>query len=134
MINPEQLLTPEESSLVEGALMTTKEKFSTRVAIYGLRVLKQIGAERGMALDAIGAAELNQFLTEDEQAQQAVAQNGFAIDESFKGFWAQIILSSIKPLHQVAAAQGIGLGDLTVGQIIAGFEAKSKALHNPDVG
>jgi hypothetical protein len=130
MLNLEQLLTPEESAQVDGAIANNKEKFAVRVAIYGLRVLQQIGAEQGMALEAIGATELRWFLDADQAAQQAITQNGFAIDEPFKAFWSQIILSSLKPLHQAAAAEGVALEALSVGQIIAWFEAQ--ASNAPD--
>ncbi len=125
MLNLEQLLTPEESAQVDGAIANNKEKFAVRVAIYGLRVMLQISREQGVALEAIGSAELSRFLDTDAAAHQAVGQNGFAIDEPFKAFWSQIILSSLKPLRQAAAAEGIALEALSVGQIIDWFGAQS---------
>ncbi|NJR68173.1 MAG: hypothetical protein HC771_05460 [Synechococcales cyanobacterium CRU_2_2] len=83
MLNPDQLLTPEESAQVDAALMTNKEKFGTRVAIYALRVLKQIAAAQGMPMGAIGPAELSEFV---EHQEGLVTANGLAVDEPFKDF------------------------------------------------
>lgn len=128
MINPDQLLTPEESAQVDGSLMTNKEKFGTRIAIYSLRVLKQISAEKGIAADAIEVGALHEFL-EKEEMSQAVEGKGFALDDSFKAFWSNIIASSTKQLQQVAEANQIDLGSVTAEQTIAWFEAKSKEIH-----
>lgn len=128
MINPDQLLTPEESAQVDGALMTNKEKFGTRVAIYSLRVLKQISAQKGMAAQEVSTVDLHEFV---ESQEQLISATGMMVDATFKDFWSNLVLSSRKQLGQVAAAHQKGLGDVTVGEAIAWFEAKSKELHAP---
>lgn len=126
MLNPDQLLTPEESAQVDAALMTNKEKFGTRVAIYALRVLKQISAAQGMPMGAIGPAELSEFV---EHQEGLVAANGLAVDEPFKDFWANLVLSSRRQLEQVAQVHDKALAAVTVEETIAWFEAKSKEIH-----
>ncbi len=128
MINPEQLLTPQEAAQVDASLMTNKEKFGTRIAIYSLRVLKQIAAERGIAATDIETPALHEFLEKTEMSQ-AVEGKGFALDDSFKVFWSNIIASSTKQLHQVADVNQTDLGSVTAEQTIAWFEAKAKEAH-----
>ena len=104
MINPTELLTPEESAQVDGALMTSKDRFSTRVAIYALRIMKQIAATKAIQIEGVGAQELGEFLDNDSAAQEAMAAQSMQIDSDFKQFWSQIILSARKPLGAIAQA------------------------------
>lgn len=127
MLNPEDLLTPEESAQVDSSLMTAKDRFSTRVAIYALRILKQIAAEKGMAAESVGIAELGEFLDRDEAAQQTLEAQSMAMDSSFKVFWAQIIAAAHKPLGAIAQTHQTDLANLELCQIIHWFEAQSKA-------
>ena len=122
MINPDQLLTPEESARVDGTAMNNKEKFSTRIAIYSLRVLKKIAADKGIAASEVSTEALHEFLEKDEMSQ--LEGKGFALDDSFKAFWSNIISSSAKQLEQVAGANQIDLGSVTAEQTIAWFESK----------
>lgn len=127
MLNPDELLSPEESAQVDGALMTAKDRFSTRVAIYALRIMKQIAAEQGMQLEAIGPFQLGEFLENDASAQAAMAAQSMEIDSNFKLFWSQIISSARKPLGAIAQANQINMDSITTVQIISWFEAQSKA-------
>ena len=127
MLNPDELLSPEESAQVDSALMTSKDRFSTRVAIYALRILKQIAAQQGSGVEAVGPAQLGEFLENDRAAQDAMAAQSMEIDSNFKQFWSQIILSARKPLAAIAQANQIDLAQITTSQIISWFEAQSKA-------
>jgi len=127
MLNPEELLSPEESAQVDGALMTSKDRFSTRVAIYALRIMKQISAEQVIQMDAIGPAQLGEFLENDASAQAAMAAQSMEIDSNFKLFWSQIISSARKPLGAIAQANQTPMEQITTAQIIRWFEAQSKA-------
>ena len=126
MLNPDQLLTPEESAQVDGALMTNKEKFGTRISIYSLRVLKQISAQKGIRAEAIAPSDLHEFV---ESQEQLVSATGMTIDSEFKGFWANLVLSSRKQLEQIATANSKTLRDVTVRETIAWFETKSEEIH-----
>jgi hypothetical protein len=127
MLNPNELLTPEESAQVDAALMTAKDRFSTRVAIYALRILKQVAAERGIPLGTVDAESLQAFIAQDAAAKQTLASQSMAMDDSFKQFWSNIILSAQKPLGAIAATHQCGLTAITTPQIISWFEAQSKA-------
>ncbi len=127
MINPTDLLTPEESAQVDGALMTSKDRFSTRVAIYALRIMKQIATTAAIQIDGVGPKELGEFLDNDAAAQESMAAQSMEIDGDFKQFWSQIILSARKPLRAIAQANQTGLDSIDTTQIISWFEAQSKA-------
>lgn len=127
MLNPEDLLTPEESAQVDRSLMTSKDRFSTRVAIYALRILKQVAAEQGLALDAVDRALLQDFIGRDAAAQQTLEAQSMAVDDSFKQFWANLILSARRPLGAIAQTHQTPLDGISLEQIISWFEAQSKA-------
>ncbi|MGC1392997.1 MAG: hypothetical protein WA828_01855 [Coleofasciculaceae cyanobacterium] len=55
MVNPQQssmqFLTTEESGDVDKALLSSSEKFLTRLTISSLRLLKQIAKDTGVAIE-----------------------------------------------------------------------------------
>ncbi|NJL40098.1 MAG: hypothetical protein HC899_27590 [Leptolyngbyaceae cyanobacterium SM1_4_3] len=118
---PMQFLTPEESAEVDQALLTSRDKFLTRVAIYSLRSLKQLSQQNGLAIENITAQQIANWIENDESLQQEAAAN-----ESFGPFFTQLVLSSLKPLRQVAENEGRAIATLTPAQVIAWFEQEAK--------
>jgi hypothetical protein len=126
MFNPEQLLTVEESQLVDGALLTSKEKFSARVAIYALRVLKAIAAERRIDLEDVGRPQVLHWLKTEPTIQAQFANSPMEVDGSFEDFWCQVLMSAIRPLNEAAEAAGVAVADLSPRQILDRFEQQSR--------
>lgn len=116
--NPE-FLTPEECIEVDKALLTSKDKFSARVAIYSLRSLKQIAQTSGQAISDLQPMQIEDWIYQDESLQGG-------IDNEFKKFFSKLVIASINPLNQIAAANGSPIESLTVPQVVAWFEAKAK--------
>lgn len=116
--NPE-FLTPEECIEVDKALLTSRDKFSARVAIYSLRSLKQIAQESGQAI-----AELQPTQIEDWVYQDPSLQTG--LDNEFKKFFSQLVIASFKPLMQIASMNETMIEQLTIPQVVSWFEAKAK--------
>ncbi|MBD2001586.1 hypothetical protein H6G00_34215 [Leptolyngbya sp. FACHB-541] len=119
---PMQFLTPEESAEVDQALLTSRDKFLTRVAIYSLRSLKQLSQQTGLAVENITAQQIADWVENDESLRREAAAN-----ESFGQFFTQLVLSSLKPLRQVAESEGKAIAELTPSQVIAWFEQEAKA-------
>lgn len=118
-------LTVEESDKVDGALLSSREKFSTRVAIYSLRVLKQIAQQERRAIAQISKEQIVDWVEHDKSIQTNMAQ-GLKTDDSFRSFFTQLVLSSLKPLKKISEETGISLGDLTIDDVIAWFEKEAK--------
>jgi len=116
-----EFLTFEEVAEVDRALMTSREKFSARVALYSLRSLKLIAEKNKVAI-----ADLNPQQIADWVAADPTFQSNSAFDEGFKGFFTQLVISSFKPLRQIALAQGGAIEDLTVSQVVVWFEQEAK--------
>ncbi|MGJ3246694.1 MAG: hypothetical protein ACFE0I_11525 [Elainellaceae cyanobacterium] len=118
-------LTVEESAKVDAALLSSREKFSTRVAIYSLRVLKQIAQQEHKAIAQISKEQIIDWVEHDKSVQTNMAQ-GLETDDSFRSFFTQLVLSSRKPLKQISEETGIPLEDVTIDQVIAWFEKEAK--------
>jgi hypothetical protein len=115
-----ELLTLEECATVDAALLTTHGKFNARVAIYALRLLKQIAAETGVPIANISPRQIITWVESDPQVQ---ANN----DAGFRQFWAKLVLSAQQPLTQAADFAQVDLAALTVAQVIQYFEHQAKA-------
>jgi hypothetical protein len=116
-----EFLTPEESAEVDKALMTARDRFSTRVALYSLRSLKQIAHAAGVAIADLSPSQIEDWIYQDPSLQP---ENGF--DSGFKGFFTQLVMSSLKPLRQIAAATNQPIEELTLTQVVDWFETEAK--------
>lgn len=114
-----EFLTPDECAVVDQALLTAREKFSARVAIYALRSLKQIARQSGVAIDSLQTYQIVEWINQDASLQQGT-------DQDFKRFFAQLVNSSRKPLKQAAQEADVTVEALTIPQVIAWFEQESK--------
>ncbi|MBD1842099.1 hypothetical protein H6F89_01465 [Cyanobacteria bacterium FACHB-63] len=115
-----EFLTPEECIDVDKALLTSKDKFSARVAIYSLRSLKTIAQASGQAIADLQPTQIEDWIYQDESLQGG-------IDNEFKKFFSHLVVASINPLTQIAQTNGMQIESLTVPQVVAWFEAKAKA-------
>ncbi|ABG53345.1 conserved hypothetical protein [Trichodesmium erythraeum IMS101] len=114
-------LTSEESAQVDAALLTSKDKFSTRLAIYSLRCLRQIARETGLTLEEIPAEQVKAWMQKDKSLKQNLDS-----DPSFESFFTRLVMASLSPLKQVAQESAVALQDLTVQQVVKWFEKKGK--------
>ena len=87
-----QMLLPEESAQVDGALMSSRDKFSARVAIYSLRVLRQVAAADA-AIAQVTPEQITDWLAQDPAAQESLD-----LDESFQSFTTRHDLNSLQAL------------------------------------
>jgi len=118
---PIEFLTVEEVTEVDRALLTTQDKFVTRVALYSLRTLKKITESTGQSVESITPEQIEDWIAQDDAIQEAVDSDG-----SFLTFFSRIMLSSLKPLGQIAAETGTAIESLTVPQVVQWFEKEAK--------
>ncbi|MBD1937312.1 hypothetical protein [Microcoleus sp. FACHB-68] len=116
-----QFLTLEECAEVDKALLSTREKFSARLAIYALRVLKQIAGETALKVEEVTPQQVKNWIEKDETIRQQIE-----IDSSFASFFTNLVISSLKPLKQISQETGVPVEDLTVRQVVAWFEKQAK--------
>jgi hypothetical protein len=114
-----ELLTPEECAQVDAALLTSRDKFTVRVAIYALRLLKQIATETERPIAAIDPPTIALWISSDPNLQKG-------LDDPFQDFWIQLVIAALKPLTQATQIAGVSLEDLQVPQVIQWFEQVAK--------
>ena len=116
-----QFLTREESIKVDAALLTSQDKFVTRLALYALKSLKQLAQETGAPIENITPQQLSAWIEKDETFKQEIEN-----DATFEDFFTRLVISSLNPLKQVSQAANLPIEDLTVEQVIDWFEKKAK--------
>lgn len=116
-----EFLTQDEAIQVDAALLSSKEKFSTRLAIYALRCLKEISQNEEIIIENIKPEQVQSWIENDANFQE-----NLELDANFKNFFSQLILAALNPLKQAAQAENIPIKELTVKQLIQWFEQESK--------
>ncbi|HIK14942.1 MAG TPA: hypothetical protein IGS53_06555 [Leptolyngbyaceae cyanobacterium M33_DOE_097] len=112
-------LTVAECAEVDQALMTSQDKFAARVAIYALRSLKLIAEQQQMAIHDLNPEQIEDWVYQDQSLEGD-------IDRDFRSFFAQMVVSSRKPLQQAAANADVAIEDLTVSHVVKWFEQAAK--------
>ncbi|MDP5339220.1 MAG: hypothetical protein NWQ28_11680 [Nodularia sp. (in: cyanobacteria)] len=65
-----QFLTLEESAKVDAALLSSSEKFLTRITISSLKVLKHIAQEYGVAMEDLTTQQLITWFEKDAKIKR----------------------------------------------------------------
>lgn len=68
--SPLQFLTPEESAEVDTALMSSSEKFLTRITISSLRVLTTIAADLKVPLGELTHTQVIQWMEKEAKVRR----------------------------------------------------------------
>ncbi len=115
-------LTVDEAAEVDKALMTSRDRFLTRIALYSLRSLKKIAQESSQAIEDISPQQVLSWVEQDESIPLEVEDK-----ESFQMFFTQLVMSSLKPLERIAIDEASGaIANLTTDQVIKWFEKDAK--------
>lgn len=114
-----EFLTAEECAEVDKALLTSHDKFTTRVSLYALRTLKQIAQKEGVAISKLQPEQIEDWIYQDSSLQEG-------LDQNFRQFFSRLVISSITPLQQAAYEADTDIEQLTVPRVIAWFEKEAK--------
>lgn len=118
---PQDFLTLEESTAVDQALLSSRDKFLTRVTVYSLRSLKQIAQTTGLPVESITDQQIAEWVESDEFVRREAAQSA-----SFRQFFTQLVLASLNRLKQISQEEGQAIADLSLTQVIAWYEKAAK--------
>ena len=122
MESPVEFLTVEECHQVDAALLTSREKFTSRVAIYALRSLKTIATQQNCTIKSLSQETITDWIHSDPSLQETQ-------DGNFRSFFSQIVLGAIRPLQTIAndGEKDGAIESVTVAQGISHYEAQAKA-------
>ena len=68
--SPTQFLTPEESAKIESALLSSSEKFLTRLTISSYRLLKIIAEDIGISVDELTPTQIVEWMEKDSKIKR----------------------------------------------------------------
>lgn len=68
--SPTQFLTLEESAKVDAALLSSPEKFLTRLTISSLRILQHISQEYGVAIEDLTTKQIISWFEKDAKIRR----------------------------------------------------------------
>ena len=68
--SPTQFLTPEESAKVESALLSSSEKFLTRLTISSYRLLKIMAEDIGVPIDELTPTQIVEWMEKDSKTKR----------------------------------------------------------------
>ncbi len=121
MESPIEFLTVEECHQVDAALLTSREKFTSRVAIYALRSLKTIATQQNCTIKNLSQETITNWIHSDPSLHETQ-------DSNFRSFFSQIVLGAIRPLQAIAnyAGNDGAIENVTVAQVISHYEAQAK--------
>lgn len=72
---PDQYLSPEESADVEAALLTSSEKFLTRLTISSQRLLQKIAQDYQVSVEELSYQQIIQWFENDSKAKREQGKN-----------------------------------------------------------
>ncbi len=70
MVDQQKFLTEEESMAVQASLLTTEEKFLTRLTISSLRLLKIIAEDLEISIDNLTTQQIITWMEEDSKIKR----------------------------------------------------------------
>ena len=68
--SPTQFLTSEESNQIEAALLSSSEKFLTRLTISSYRLLKIIAEDIGVSVDELTPTQIVEWMEKDSKIKR----------------------------------------------------------------
>jgi hypothetical protein len=110
-------LTLEESQQVDGALLTSRSKFTVRVSLYALRSLKAIAQVQGCRIADLDKQAIADWIAHDPSLQDS-------LDHNFLKFFTQLVMSALSPLQKIAGDGPIEA--IKFQQVIAWFEQQER--------
>jgi hypothetical protein len=148
-----KFLTPEEAYAVDGAMLSTMEKFMTRITISSMRVLAHIAQSYGLHVEALQTSQIVTWIENDakirrEQGEAAAflqwsggSDRDVELDfadtredevtnanlSSYEKFLTRMTISAMQALLPIAQAYNLHVEQLSVPQIIEWFERDAKS-------
>ncbi|HEY9808333.1 MAG TPA: hypothetical protein V6D13_03245 [Halomicronema sp.] len=116
-----EFLTQTECAEVDQSLLSSRDKFSVRLAIYALRVLKEISQKTSVPVSEITPQQVGEWIAKDEKIQEQIE-----VDANFASFFTNLVISSLRPLNESSQETGVPVENLTIAQVLYHFEKQAK--------
>ena len=147
--DPIQFLTLAEAHAIDGAMLSTMEKFMTRITISSMRIITKIAEDLHIHAEDLTAIQIVRWIEMDSQIRQEQGEDAAFLkwtsphpdldfedmrqDEvtpaklsSHEKFLTRMVISAMLALVAITKDYGTHIEDLTVAQIIDWVERDAK--------
>jgi hypothetical protein len=144
-----KFLTAEEAYAIDGAMLSTMEKFMTRITISSLRILVHIAKAYGVRGENLQPSQIVQWIETDAQIRRSQGSEAAFLNwgqeeeeldfpddrhdevtgaalSSYEKFLTRMTISSLQVLIPIAKDYDVSMEALTVSQVIAWVEKDAK--------
>jgi hypothetical protein len=153
--DPIQFLTLDEAHAINGAMLSTMDKFMTRITVSSMRIINKISEELKVHSEEISPSQIVNWIESDSQIRKTEGEDAAFLKwtsphpdldfedtrqdvvteanlSSHEKFLTRMVISALSALMAIAKDYGVLIDDLSVAQIIDWMEreAKSKMLNN----
>ena len=146
---PIQFLTLAEAHAIDGAILSTMEKFMTRITISSMRIIVKIAQDLKIHAEELAASQIVQWIEHDSQIRKEQGEDAAFLkwtsphpdldfedtrqDEvtpaklsSHEKFLTRMVISAMQTLVAIAKDYSAHIEDLTAAQIISWVERDAK--------
>ena len=150
--DPIQFLTLDEAHAINGAMLSTMDKFMTRITVSSMRIINKISEELKVHGEEIAPSQIVNWIESDSQIRKIQGEDAAFLKwasphpdldfedtrqdvvtganlSSHEKFLTRMVISALSELGAIAKDYGVHIEDLSVTQIIIWMErdAKSKS-------
>ena len=150
--DPIQFLTLDEAHAINGAMLSTMDKFMTRITVSSMRIINKISEELKVHSEEIASSQIVNWIESDSQIRKTQGEDAAFLKwasphpdldfedtrqdvvtganlSSHEKFLTRMVISALSELGAIAKDYSVHIEDLSVTQIIIWMErdAKSKS-------
>ena len=154
--DPIQFLTLAEAHAIDGAMLSTMEKFMTRITVSSMRIIVKIAQDLKIHAEELAPSLIVQWIEQDSQIRQEQGEDAAFLkwssphpdldfedtrqDEvtpaklsSHEKFLTRMVISAMQALVAITQDFSSHIEDLTVEQIISWVEREAKVKREQGV-
>jgi hypothetical protein len=150
--DPIQFLTIDEAYAIDGAMLSTMDKFMTRITVSSMRIINKISEELKVHGEEIGSSQIVNWIECDSQIRKTQGEDAAFLKwtsphpdldfedtrqdavtganlSSHEKFLTRMVISALSELVAIAKYYAVHIEDLSVAQIIIWMERDAKIKH-----
>ena len=151
--DPIQFLTLDEAHAINGAMLSTMDKFMTRITVSSMRIINKISEEIKVHGEEIAPSQIVNWIESDSQIRKIQGEDAAFLKwasphpdldfedtrqdvvtganlSSHEKFLTRMVISALSELGAIAKDFGIHIEDLSVTQIIIWMEREAKSKNS----
>ena len=151
--DPIQFLTLDEAHAINGAMLSTMDKFMTRITVSSMRIINKIAEELKVHSEEIAPSQIVNWIESDSQIRKTQGEDAAFLKwasphpdldfedtrqdvvtganlSSHEKFLTRMVISALSELGAIAKNYSVHIEDLSVAQIIIWMERNAKSKNS----